>query len=499
MNRSIPPLDLIWLLIESANAPAHVGAVLLFERPPKARADFVARIVARYRKSTPLPPFNRVPELSTRDVPRWRTATDVDLGYHVQHLVLPEGSTDDALVRLVEDLHEPVLDRNRPAFRVWLIEGLPGGRFAMYLKVHHSLVDGISAVQRINASLAPSPRARLRSPFFAVEVAQPKAPVSAAAVREVAALNGKLWRQGVAVKDVSFSLIGKSLRRLFSREDGGSQPFIASHLPTNRPVRTARSFAMLDLPLDAMRAAGNAFGGTINDVATTIVDAGLNRYLAEHGSAAREPLVVMCPVSLREAGDTSAQTKATVIFVPLGKPRLAVAERMQAVRAAMRAGKSDVQSLSRPAATLYALSLFGIGTISEMANLGRVTGHLANFVLSNVPGATAPGYLEGARMTGLFPISALGAGIGVNVTLVSNAGTMGFGIVANGMELPDIGRLAAHVREAFAELQAAAGALARAGAASSAPAAAPNRVLAKGKAGAATPSARRASNRQRAA
>jgi len=456
MSRNIPPLDLLWLLIESQDAPMHVGAVLVFDRPPRGRADLVADIVRSYRSATPRPPFTHVPELLHVGMPHWRMLRDVDLEHHVQHLALPPAATEKTFVRLIEDLDEAMLDRNRPGFRVWLIEGLPDDRFAMYIKAHHSLIDGMSALARIAASLATSPRARLRPPFFAVDVDGPRARRPTGWAEQLARFNTAAFHQTAAIRDVTTSLARTTVRRLLATATGGNQPFTASHLPMNEPIRTARSLALLTLPLAAMRATGRAFGGTVNDVAATVVDAGLHRYLDAIGRTSSVPLVAMCPVSLRDPDDKAAETKVSSIFVPLGAPDAPVAQRMNQVTASMNAGKDEIRAMSKDAAMMYGVSVMGLSAVAEAAQLGRVTGHLANFVLSNVPGPREEHYLGGARVAAVYPISAIGAAIGLNITLASYADSVGFGFVANGDALPDLTDLARYTGEAFAELQAAA-------------------------------------------
>jgi diacylglycerol O-acyltransferase len=456
MSKTIPPLDLIWLLIETANVPAHVGAVMVFEPPAGSGPGFVGDIVRSYRAATPRPPFNYVPDLVHAGMPRWKPVRAVDLEYHVQHIALPAGASEHAFLRLVEDLHEPVLDRNRPGFRMWAIEGLPGGRFAFYMKVHHSLVDGMSAVMRIGASMAPSPADPLRPPFFAVDVGTRKPRPPQGLVEQVMALNKTAWRQSAAIGDLSLNLVKKTFRRLLSRAQGDSTPLTASHLPMNEPLCTPRAFAILSIPLEEMRAAGHAFGGTINDVAVTILDAALHRYLAGRGVTAKAPLLAMCPVSLRDADDTSASTKATIILAPMGAPRASIGERMAQVMSSLAAGKDDARAMSTDAAMMYGFSAFGVGTLVELARVGRATGHLAHVLISNVPGTKEQMYVGGARTTGVFPISGVAAGVGLNATLTSYAGIMNFGFVGNRVAIPDVDVIARYTGEAFEELKAAA-------------------------------------------
>ncbi len=456
MARTIPPIDLIFLLLETADTPMHVGGVMLFERPARGAADLVARIVRAYRAARPRAPFDQVPDFVATGMPRWRRVASIDLDYHVQHLVLPPGATDKTFVRQIEDLHEPLLDRNRPGFRVWIIDGLPDSRFAIYFKVHHSLVDGISATVRMVSSLATAPRARIPPPFFAVNVGPRQAAPPPGVLAEVKAFTENALHEATAVRDVGLGFVRKALQGLLARRPAGIRPFAGSDLPLNAPIRTPRSFATLALRLAEVRTVAHAFGGTINDVAAAIVDAGVQAYLSDLGCRPTKPLVVMCPVSLREAGDATATTNAAAIFVPLGEPRAAAAERMRQVILALRAGKDEIRAMSRDAAVVYAASLLGFAAVSEFAHAGGMTGHVANFVLSNVPGAREDRYVGGARLQAVFPVSVLGAGIGLNVTLSTHFDTMGLGFVGNRVALPDLDVLAEHTRRAFDELSAAA-------------------------------------------
>jgi WS/DGAT/MGAT family acyltransferase len=198
---------------------------------------------------------------------------------------------------------------------------------------------------------------------------------------------------------------------------------------------------------------GKAFGGTLNDVAATIVDAGLTRYLKDRSLLPREPLVAMCPLSLREAGDKEAATKVSALFVPLGQPDAAIGARMDQVMRASQSAKDELRALSKDAAMLYAILAFGLGEVVDAIGTGTMARPIANFVLSNVPGPRHDMYLRGARMIGIFPVSALGAGIGLNVTLLSYSTTMDFGFVGNGTSMPALDELARHTQAAFAALK----------------------------------------------
>jgi diacylglycerol O-acyltransferase len=458
MSKTIPPLDLMFLLTETPDSPKHVGALLKFRLPKRGGAGTAARIAEAYRRAAPVAPFNYVPDLSLKGLPRWKSVDALDMDYHVSHTVLPPGSGDERLHALVAGLHETVLDRNRPLFRVHIIEGASGDTFAIYLKIHHAIVDGKSAVMRIVASLSETARGRRIVPFYAVELAAkpPRAPKDLLAIAN--ALQRQVRRQTGALTDLYVGVVRKGLGALLSRSASSTLPFTAPRTPMNAPIRTPRSFATLSLPLAEMRAVGKAFGGTLNDVAATVVDAGFHAYLDEMGHAAKRPLVALCPLSLRAPGDTEATTKATVMFVPLGAPAASPRERIEQVVAALRSAKEEARAMSTDAAMLYGISAFGLGELTGSTPLGAIARPAGNFVLSNVPGLEKPLHVDGALLTGMYPVSALGAGIGTNVTLLSYAGSMDFGIVGNGQSMPRLDRLAHHTQVAFDDLQKAAAA-----------------------------------------
>lgn len=461
MSKPIPPLDLMFLLTETADSPKHVSALMTFDAPAAGAGTPVRELVRAFRAATPVAPFTYVPEFPLAGPPRWKAASSVDLLRHVHHLALPVGAGEDALLEVVQRLHETVMDRSRPGFEVFFIEGLADGGFAVFVRLHHAIVDGASAMALLLASMNDAATTKRIEPFFAVQLSAPRPRPPKSLLDRVATLQKTARSQTVAVAGLTVGLVKKSLSRLLGGGKVGSEPFSAPRTPLNIRLRTARSIATLSLPLAEMKAAGKAFGGTLNDVAVTVVDAGLQRYLAGLGRSSGQPLVVMCPISLREPGDKEATTKVTAMFVPLGPRALTVAERMRTTMAHAVAAKDELRSMSKDTAMLYAIAAFGLAEAeAELSHRAPApTRPLANFVLSNVPGSATTLYLGGARMTGMYPISSIAAGMGLNVTLASYAGSMDFGFVGNGVALPRLAELARHTSDAFDELKAAAAAL----------------------------------------
>ncbi len=459
MTRGIPPLDLMFLLAERDTQPSHVGALLILRPPPRAPRDYVAALVERHRAIQPRPPYNLVPDIRVAGRPVWREAPAPDMRYHVSHLALPRPGREAQLWELVEDLQSVLLDRRQPLFRVRFIEGLQGGRFAMYTQIHHAIVDGVSGLARTAAALNDAPRPDDIRSIYGVETpssgktrrATPgRNPLS----RAVAA--GR--QQALALGDLTaFALrrVGAVLKR---GEDGestrGSRLFSSPRLPTNLAFGARRAFAAFTLRAADVAKVRQSLGGTVNDVAMAIVDTGLSRYLAVHGSRPREPIVCMCPVSLRDPTDTEATTKVSAVFVPMGEPGESAARRLARIARNAAAAKAELQELSPGAALDLAVALYAAqeGAIALGVNALPPT---ANLVLSNMRFAAEPVFLGDARLEAFYPVSMIGGGIGLNATFVSYGERLDFGLVANRSAIPDIERLAKECGKAFDELRKA--------------------------------------------
>lgn len=456
MTKTIPPLDLMWFAIESQANPMHVGALLLFEKPAGA-ADVVGEIAEAYRSYQPMPPFNYVPVLGGVRLPHFREVTSYDPRYHIQHIALPRGATYDDLLRLVADLDESMLDRGRPLFRTWLIDGVPDHRFALYTKAHHAIADGVSGMKRLYASLSNRPRHSIPAPAFATAVPTRKPRPPQALMDRLAEFGVSATRQTFALGDISLNALKKTLAlTLLGADPAGSMPFTAHRGPMNEPMQMARAIATLSLPLDEMHALGSAIGATLNDVAVTLVDEGVHRYLRHTDRDFPHRLVAFCPVSLRDVGDADSGTKASAVFVHLGEPNVGVADRIEQVVAAMGTAKQEIRAMSKDAAMVYAVAVLGVVELTAATHVDRVVPPLANLVISNVPGDRERRYLNGAPLVGMFPVSAIALSVGLNVTLTSCHDRMDFGFVGNGATMYDLPQLARHVGQAYGELKRAA-------------------------------------------
>jgi WS/DGAT/MGAT family acyltransferase len=445
---AIRPLDLAFLVGESHAEPLHVGGLLVFDAPP-ADARWTPRdLVAAYRAARAVAPFDRVPEFPLLGQPRWRTRAELDMAYHVQHLRVPAPGNRRALCELVQELHGSPLDRGHPLFRIWVIEGIAGGGFALYAKLHHALVDGASGLMRAVASLATRPGAPLGAPFFAVMPTSRRKAERSVADNVLRTIDAVV-KQARAAGDVSASALRKLAAAIEGRPEPNT-PFVAPATPINRAVRNGRAIDFLSLPLDALRSVANAAGGTVNDVLLAIVDTAVDRYLAERHAAVQRPLVAMVPVSLRAKGDVQATTKAAAVVAALGEPGTTPRKRLARIIGQLDAAKAEMRAMSKTAAVDYAIAVYAVA--QGLGGLG-IDRPSVNFVVSNVPGPEGDLYLGGARLAGIYPVSALGSRVGLNATVFSQGGCLHLGLVADRSQLPDPERVAALCREALRELE----------------------------------------------
>ncbi|MEJ8847520.1 wax ester/triacylglycerol synthase family O-acyltransferase [Variovorax rhizosphaerae] len=450
MSRPIPTIDMLFMLAESRDTPQHVAGVLLFDNPTAKSGWTIQDLVQRYRDAKPIYPFNVIPKLSLSARPRWVDAADMDMTYHVQHHALPAPGSDKQLDELVERWHSVVFDRGQPLFQLCIVEGVSNNRFAIYVKIHHSIIDGASAIARILAGVSADPTDPIGLPFYAVKVGtKPREPAPKGLVSLLGGTTNDLLNRYKVAMDLSTSFWKKALARAGGAPASGSLPFEAPMTLFNVPILHGRSFARVTMPLEPMRQAGKAAGGTLNDVAMALVDSAVHTYLRERKQPLDKRLLALVPVSLREPGDLEATTRISAVVVPMGDSESAMAPRLKQIVEGMKDAKTEVKGMSKAAAGGYSVALYALA--QGLGKLG-VKRPLANMVISNVPGANKQMYLGGSPMLAVYPVNVLSVGMGLSVTLVSNAGQVNVGVTSQNKTIPDPQHLASLMVQALEEL-----------------------------------------------
>jgi len=451
---TIPMLDLMFFLTENEDNPRHVGAVLIFQGPHRGGARIVREIVDAYRHALPIPPFNRIPVFRRVGLPEWREADSIDMHWHVQHLALPAPGSDAQLDELVAELHAPMFERNRPGWKVYVIEGLKRNRVAIFVKVHHSLVDGESGIELIHRSLSRSPADKRIHSVVATSLPAAARTTLREPLQRLGQEAASLARLALSIGWGSGRLLEESLSGLRGYSSTEIRPFTAPLTPMNEPIHNARAIAHTVLPLAAMKAVAHAWGATLNDVALCVLDAAMNHYLRDIGSLPERALVAICPVSLHDPDIKEATTQLSILWTPLGTPSAPIGRRMRQVTANTRQAKERQRTLPRDVAYAYAVLTFAMGETLALVPRGSAGFFVpSNVLISNVRGPSEPLYLNGARLEALCPVSTLVSGMGLNITFMSYAGHVVIGFTANASALPNAGRLARYTQEAFAALQ----------------------------------------------
>ena len=451
MARTIPAADAVFLWIDRTEAPANVGVVLIFDPPPGRSARTAVReIVRAYRSTLPTAPFDVVPHLPPLGLQQWRSPEHIDMRSHVLHETLAAPGDSAQLNARVVELHRGLLDRSRPLFEIHVIDGLEGGRFALYVKSHHVSWDGRSALARIFGTLTTEPGPLQTGFHAAAPAAAPAGPAAPAHPLHT------LLTQALAMREL-YATVSKRLAALRSDPDGprGNAPFGGPHTRLNRPVVAERSFGTFSLPLEELRQVSQAYGGTINDALLSVVDDAVHRYLRSFGERPAEPLVAMCPMSLREPGDDEAGTKATSMFVRLGNPRSVAVRRMAEIVASTTRAKTEIRSMSKEASLDFALLAFGLWFASHALGLDAHTRPVVNYTVSNVGGTAGPRYLGRSRLVGAYPVSMIADPVALNFTSLSHDGRLDVGVIASRAAVPDAGPLVAHCLAAWQGLRSA--------------------------------------------
>ncbi|OBF29320.1 diacylglycerol O-acyltransferase [Mycobacterium sp. ACS1612] len=450
----ISPTDSMFLIGESREHPMHVAGLQLFEPPEGSGPDFVRDLHQTIVKNDDFQPtFRKHPGrlLGGISTVAWAFDDDVDIDYHLRRSAIPRPGRVRELLELTSRWHGTLLDRHRPLWETHLVEGLQDGRFAIYSKIHHALLDGISAQRLTIRSMSPDPDDR--------EIRVPWALGPKRRSRDSAEQRSILQTVTGAVGSVaSLAPSALSVARAALVEQQLTLPFRAPKTMFNVPIGGARRVAAQSWPLSRIRAIKSAAGVTVNDVVLAMCSGALRAYLLELDALPETPLVAMVPVSLRAADEQDAGGNMVgTILCNLATDTADPAKRLEAINASMRDNKQVFAELPRTQA--LALSAFLMSGIA----LGLLPGFVSsapppfNIVISNVPGAREPLYWNGARLDGNYPLSIALDGQAMNITLTNNADNLDFGLVGCRRSVPHLQRLLTHLEDSLSDLERAVG------------------------------------------
>ncbi|MCH9734741.1 MAG: wax ester/triacylglycerol synthase family O-acyltransferase [Actinomycetia bacterium] len=464
----LDPLDAAMMNAEVLANPLNIGVVLIVSPPADADPGYVDQLHGQELagRDPVRPQLRRYPHrgIETGGGWVWREAT-VDLSEHYKRHTLAPGSGRDELWRLVSRLHAEPLDRSRPMWLSYLIDGLNDGCFAMYIKVHHTVMDGVAGFRMIADGLSPD-KTRRSMPAFHVE---PRREPNAAEIRRGLRLPHPfpMLRSLVSAGASSFGLVqrvftgGMSTVVASLTRDTTVPPLAAPYMRFNRRLEHERVVAAGSWPKRRIRALQRTAGVTGNDVVTAVVAGVLRSWLLDRAELPKRSLVAICPITVRGRGNGPPPDRHGNMFgawlCPLGTDLDAPAERLQLIHRSMSEGKRQIANLGAGVSLLLLAPAIGPTVLSPMLPfVPRVrTGY--NLPISHVPGPSSEMYWNGAHIEEIYPVSAVYDGQALNVTTCSYADRVSFGYVAGREVIPDIDTLIPLTEQSLSELEGAIG------------------------------------------
>jgi WS/DGAT/MGAT family acyltransferase len=450
-------IDASFLHQEGQNSHMHVGAVTIFEGPPPEFDEFLdalrerLHLVPRYRQR-----LQEAPLQTGR--PIWIDDPNFNLEYHVRQTALPEPGSEEQLMRLAARIFSQQLDRSKPLWETWLVEGLDGNRFALISKTHHSLIDGISGVDlaQVLFDLTPVPQ-EIPHPDEAWEPAREPNAIELLADGVTglakAGLNVAARALGAATRPTdSIHELREAAEGLGEIVWAGMNP--APETPLNVEIGPHRRFVGVRNELEDFKTIKNAFGGTVNDVVLTVVSGALRDWLQSRGIRTEGlELRALVPVSIRGSHEHGQLgNRIAVMRGPLPVYVSDPVARLQAVRQAMGELKESKQAVG--AEVLAGVQNFAPPTILAQASRLNFSTRLFNMIVTNVPGPQFPLYVRGRELEDVFPVAFLPENHALAVAIMSYNGKINFGLLGDYDALPDIGRIADGIETSLAELVA---------------------------------------------
>jgi WS/DGAT/MGAT family acyltransferase len=443
MSKFAPPEKVALLLLESSAHPMHLGMLEMFRPSPDAGPNVAREIYEQircFRDVSPL--FSGHPAATRRGTSRLRWVHDdhVDIDYHVRYVSLPAPGGRSELFTVVNDLHSRLLDRRRPLWECHIIDGLDDGRFALYLKMHHAMTDGVSGAKTVQANLSADPEDKQIRVGWTPQPRTVPAPPSERAPKAKSSIGVRrsvaLMRAALRERELIPAM--RAPRTIFNTAPGGPRRCAAQTWPNERIKNVAR-----------------AAGTTVNDVAVAMCAGALRGYLSERGELPDASLVAMVPVNLRSEEDDQRANVIGAAVCNLATDVDDPAKRLAVIHASMQRNVQIIREMPQQ----LAIQLAGVicAPISSGTGLGARIPPVFTLGITHVRGRTEPLYWGGARLEGMYPMAPTLRGQALTIGLFSRAEGIDFGIAASAAAVPDPERIIDHLETALKDLELAVG------------------------------------------
>ena len=460
----LDPLDAAMMTAELLSNPLHVGAILILSAPRDAGPDYVDQL---YREALTAddPVDSRLRRYPHRGVDTagiwvWHETETLDMSQHCQRRTASAGR--DGLWRLIGDLHAQPLDRSRPMWMSYLIDGFDRSHFAFFVKIHHSVIDGVAGLRMIADAFSTDPTRRSIPPFYAarhLESMVPQIGRKPNLLGPLRSLVGAAKSSVGLIERVVTGEVSKLVDSLAARTT--VLPFGAPYTRFNGRLGRERVVAANSWPKDRIKAIQEATGVTGNDVVTTAIAGALRRWLLDRAELPEKSVVAICPITVRDdnvdATDSLHGNRFGAWLCPLGTDLADPAARLDLIHRSMSAGKHWVAKRGSAASLLTVAASMAATVLPPLLPFTAKLRTGYNLPISHLRGPQSQMYWNGAQLEEIYPVSAVYDGQALNVTTCSYAGRIGFGYVAGRDAVPDIAALTALTETALTELESAVG------------------------------------------
>lgn len=443
--------DDLFLWLEHRQQPLHVAGLQIFSLPPDAKPGHIQEIAEQMRACTkPVVPFDQ--HIVERRLGNcWDHDDSFDINHHFRHVALPKPGDIKELFTFVSCEHSNLLDRSRPLWETYLIEGVKGKHFALYTKIHHALMDGVSAMYLSMHCLSPDPGQMDMPPMWQTQL--PKHVKEGQQQRNIlSSFRGAASLLGTQLGTIRpvISMLMETLKAARKNPETANV-FKAPQSRLNQPITGSRRFAAESYKRARLKEIAVRTQSTTNDIILAMCGTALRRYLQSLDSLPEQPLISMVPVSLRKE-ESFGGNEVAMILANLATHKEDPMERLAITKDSMNESKDRFKRMTKEQATNYTAALLTPSFLPLLT--GWMPKWLAfNVVISNVPGSSKTLYWNGAKQERHYPVSAITNHMALNITIISYEDRFEFGIVGCRRTLPSMQRLLNYLDDALLELE----------------------------------------------
>lgn len=455
MKRRLNAIDWAFLQSETPTNLAHVAGLWTFKLPKAYRRNFWREYISGLKNPAyATPPFN-FKVAGGFDLPSWVEDPDFDLDNHVRFASLPRPGSTDQLLEMVSRIHSHQLDRSHPLWECYLIEGLSGRRVAIYFKVHHALLDGVSTMEYMVGSFLRSPEDKAGRAFWQPQVRDKDPVPGTGLLQRLNKASVETVNQVKTLPELSATVAKKGLQMLNLTESPAKAPFSAPKTALSQSISAKRSLAVKDFSLSRIRRLGKASGSTVNDIVLAMSAGALRSYFCEYGGLPEKSLTAWVPVSIRTGDRGEAGNQVSVMVCTLATDEADAGERLNAIKTSVQLAKNQLKGRSSRVSDNLTMLLSGLLVLTQKLGLAERIAPVANLVISNVAGSKDLLYLNGATLVEQYPMSMLIDGQALNITVTSHDDRLDFGLLACPRAVPELRMLADNLETALEEIEKA--------------------------------------------